>query len=119
MKKLAISANRTLHIFDVEDLIYFSVSTEKTNSSDIVLSGNRRITVHKSVSELYQLFSPVYGNNLEKVTRDACINLSCVYELSYDGVLRLTDRKDLNRHYKIFIHSRTRINELMKKLMGC
>lgn len=67
MKKLAISANRTLHIFDVEDLIYFSVSTEKTNSSDIVLSGNRRLTVHKSVSELYQLFHLSMAITLKKL----------------------------------------------------
>lgn len=74
MKKLAISANRTLHIFDVEDLIYFSVSTEKTNSSDIVLSGNRRLTVHKSVSELYQLFHQSMAITLKSYTR--CLHKS-------------------------------------------
>lgn len=118
MKRLAISANRTLHIFNVEDLIYFTVSADKSNSSEIILTGERRITVHKSISELHQLFTPIYGNNLVKVTRDACVNLNSVYELSYDGVLRLIDHKNDKNQYKILIPSRNRIAELMKILMG-
>jgi len=117
MGNITISANRVLYVFRAEELLYLAVNVEKKNSCDIVLTHDRRITVHESVSKLYDSLSKEMAGKLYKVSRDACVNIDAIYQLGCDGCLKLIDHDNPHRGYKFFIPGKKTIAELMNKLM--
>lgn len=114
--RIALNANRIIRVFDSEDLIMVTVDVAKNNTCKVVIAGGREFSVHCSVSKLVERLEPQMGGRFFRITRDTCINIDYVHELSTDGELRLFDRSVNKLLPKLLILSRARILSLVDLL---
>lgn len=97
---LASKIVEEFHIPQVEKLIIYSL-----NNKNIVLEGNRRLTVYKILNNPNLIKNNAYKNKIEELSKKVKINdsyeLECIVTEDIDEGYRLIERKHLHKNNEV------------------